>query len=292
MIIGNILILTLIYVSFSLGSCFISSFSSPVVFVYSIIRTIDGMEENIKHISNSMDLSLQNFLSNHVFDQRNEALLKPLTINADYHGTISPYEMNFKPTLSTCRFNKEFMQNINSNISLAMYQSQNYTLFTFNNSRFDVEVENLLSVNNNDKHREEILKKMYKIGILDKYNDDTDPYYNHTQMVETTISQGKNFVKGLDLVNTDSMAITSIGKEMSDSSISTPFSLRYYGNEDLFKSSLYDSSNGMIDIEEFKYHTYYISHYTNQLISLFAIGISLRFFYTNKSIKRKLSLVK
>ncbi|KAK6590565.1 hypothetical protein RS030_152397 [Cryptosporidium xiaoi] len=291
MVINNLLTLTLIYISFTLGGCFISSLSSPVVFVYSIIRTIDGMEENIKHISNSMDLSLQNFLSNHVFDPRNEVFLKSLTINADYHGTISPCGMNFKPTLSSCKFSEEFIHKIDSNISSALYESKNSTLLTVIDNALNSEAEILLSTNFYDKNKE-IQKKMYEIGILDKYNDEKDHYYNHTQMLETSSSQEKKHLKGLDSIDTGSMAATFIGREMSDASISSPFSLRYSVSDSLFRNSLYDSSSGVINIEEFKYHTYYFSHYTNQLLSMVSIGISLQLFYINKSIKRKLYLVK
>ncbi|KAH7650481.1 hypothetical protein FG379_003553 [Cryptosporidium bovis] len=291
MVIDNLLTLTFIYINFTLGGCFISSLSSPVVFVYSIIRTIDGMEENIKHISNSMDLSLQNFLSNHVFDPKNQAFLKSLTINADYHGTISPCGMNFKPTLSSCKFSEEFIHEIDSNISAALYESRNSTLLTVIDNALDSEAEILLSTNIYDKNKE-IQKKMYEIGILDKYNDETDPYYNHTQMVETNSLQEKNHLKGLDSINTGSVEAIFIGREMSDASISSPFSLRYSGSDGLFRDSLYDSSSGVINIEEFKYHTYYVGHYINQLISMVSLGISLRLFYINKSTKRKLYLVK
>ncbi|KAF7456430.1 putative secreted protein, signal peptide, possible transmembrane domain near C-terminus [Cryptosporidium felis] len=279
--------------------CFISSISGPFMFVYSILRTIDGMTENIQHISNSMDLSLQSFLSNQIVINNTIGTYAPLIINADYHGSVSPFVIEFHPTLPNFKLkleneiNDEFLEkNEFSNNCLSNYTINQFHFKSFVGMRSNSEN----TYNSTDDFKIELVNNT---AIGNERYELVDPHYYNANMInKNTINlMEKNTIN--EITQMSKLVDPLFGYYTNQILSAAPTTLRY-SEYTISENGIYQYKQGEFqnteaganNVDIFRLYTYYTTHYLFQITSIFSMGISLHSQYRRKSRQRKLHLVR
>ncbi|KAL5367652.1 putative secreted protein [Cryptosporidium parvum] len=304
----NKLLFAIILVSYiyKFANCFISSFSGPFMLFYSVLRTIDGMAENIQHISNSMDLSLQSFLSTQFLSKISDKVDNPIVIGADYHGSVSPCELDFHPLISSNIFiersidknNTNYFQVINnSSIVLPFTNNKNIQIFestkykTENIAGFDSLLFKRMDVN--------LVNKQNDINNENNYSTLLEPFHYGTKMVSTEFKNqnGNGYVNDLILATKIFNPLQNFeinNKNINNQNIPTRLGKSISSNEIFYNHQyeLRETENTEFDLNSFRLYTYYTTHYLFQITSIFSMGISLHSQYRRKSRQRKLHLVK
>ncbi|KAH8582570.1 uncharacterized protein ELE39_001226 [Cryptosporidium sp. chipmunk genotype I] len=305
----NRLIFVIILVSYiyKFADCFISSLSGPFVLLYSVLRTIDGMTENIQHISNSMDLSLQSFLSTQFLTKSSDKANNPIIIGADYHGSASPCELAFHSSIINDNFidrsfnkdNKNYFQEINnSSIVSSLIVNENNRIFESIKNKAEKTIDcDCAIIKGIDKSL--INKQTNEINGENNYKKLLEPFYYGTKMVSTEFTNQNENRYANDLILTTKIFNPLQSYEINNINANTPniptHLQKSISGDEIFDSNQYEpqqTENFEFDLNSFRLYTYYTTHYLFQITSIFSMGISLHSQYRRKSKQRKLHLVK
>ncbi|KAJ1610741.1 putative secreted protein [Cryptosporidium canis] len=296
-----ILLICILHILNQLANCFISSLSGPFILIYSILRTIDGMTENIQHISNSLDLSLQSFLSNQIFGKSTDNAYIPLAIGADYHGSASPCELLFYPTLSFANFTYNYLDGENSFQDIKSPRSTHLiNLEATPLLKNGVDSEKILCRNFvNGRHKNSIDGEGDILNNSENFKTVIEPINYNTKMISTDCNDIIVNNRINDYILTTKILNPIQGNEIyygntNDQNIRIGLERSIPGNE-IYKSNPYDIQsyeNNKFDLDSFKLYTYYTAHYLFQITGIFSMGISMHSQYRQKSRQRKLHLVK
>ncbi|KAK9171598.1 hypothetical protein CmeUKMEL1_07320 [Cryptosporidium meleagridis] len=304
----NKLIFAIILVScvYKFTNCFISSFSGPFMLFYSVLRTIDGMAENIQHISNSMDLSLQSFLSTQFLSKVSDKANNPIIIGADYHGSVSPCELDFHPLISNNNFiersidknNTNYFQVIN-NSPIVPSLTDNKNIQIFEDTKYKTESIVVCDSALFKRMDVNLINKQNEVNKENNYITLLEPFHYGTKMVSTELKSqnGNGYANNLILVTKIFNPLQNYemhNKNINGQNILTRLDKSISSNE-IFNNNQYDlreTENTEFDLNSFRLYTYYTTHYLFQITSIFSMGISLHSQYRRKTRQRKLHLVK
>lgn len=297
-----IILIYLLYFINKFAYCFISSFSGPFILIYSILRTIDGMTENIQHISNSMDLSLQSFLSSQLLGKSTDKIYNPLVIGADYHGSASPCGFDFHPTLYNGNFTKRYIEGENNNLKeIKSYIDSpliNFETITLINNRNKtehiIEYEGIKGLSNSLMYKQE-----NESNLRENLNTLLEPFNYTTKMISADIKDniGNNYLS--DLILTTKILNPIQGSDIYSGSIhkqnirigsEKSISRNEIPQNNQYEIQYYDDNT--FDLNSFRIYTYYTTHYLFQITNIFSMGISMHSQYRRKSKHRKLHLVR
>ncbi|OII74876.1 uncharacterized protein cubi_03008 [Cryptosporidium ubiquitum] len=273
--------------------------------LYSIIRTIDGMTENIQHISHSMDLSLQSFLSSQFFSKDSDQVNNLLIIGADYHGSVSPCEFAFHPTLSNCNDMDKSLDSDNINYFKKIMNLSIDSLFDAENNRvFEIKqnrAENIVGYDSAHIKRTDqdlVVKKRNEIKNENNCNILLEPFCYGTKMISTELTnhEGNSYTNDLILATKifSPLQRYSININVNNPNISFR-SEKTISTDEAFHNKLYEleqPEDNEFDLDSFRLNTHYTTHYLFQITSIFSMGISLHSQYRRKSKQRKLHFVK
>lgn len=297
-----IILIHLLYFINKFAYCFISSFSGPFILIYSIIRTIDGMTENIQHISNSMDLSLQSFLSSQLLSENTDKFHNTLVIGADYHGSASPCGLAFHPTISNGNFTKRDFEvenndfpEIKSYIGSPLMNFETIPLIKSGNDTENIiEYGNIKGLNNDLKN-----KLGEEVNLKENLNTLLEPFNYNTKMVSTEFKDNivNNYLS--DYILTAKIFDPIQGGNIYNGNSNT-LNVRTGSGGSIYRNEIpqnnpyetrYQENNGF-DIDSFRVYTYYTTHYLFQITGILSMGISMHSQYRRKSRQRKLHLVR
>lgn len=302
-----ILVILLLSYIYKFADCFISSFSGPFMLIYSILRTIDGMTENIQHISNSMDLSLQSFLSSQFLSKDSDKINNPIIIGADYHGSVSPCEFAFHPTLYSGNFIDRSFESDNMNFF------QKITNLPIYSSLFDVEnnlvfesrknsAENIISLGSaqiKEIDTDLVNKQRIEMNHEKTFDALLEQFYYGTKMISAELTNHNENSFTNDLILTTKIFSPLQGCSVNGINSNAPHisvrSEKTISSNEEFHDSQHEFKkleNNEFDLNSFRLNTYYTTHYLFQITGIFSMGISLHSQYRRKSKQRKLHLVR
>ncbi|OLQ18002.1 putative integral membrane protein [Cryptosporidium hominis] len=236
-----------------------------------------------------MDLSLQSFLSTQFLSKISDKIDNPIVIGADYHGSVSPCELDFHPLISSNVFIERSIDKNNTNcfqvinnspIVLPLTDNKNIQIFeskkykTENIGGCDSALFKRMDVN--------LVNKQNEINNENNYSTVLEPFHYGTKMVSTEFKNqnGNGYANDLILATKIFNPLQNYeinNKNINNQNIPTHLGKSISSNEIFYNHQyeLRDTENTEFDLNSFRLYTYYTTHYLFQITSIFSMGISL-----------------